>query len=76
MPKQYCTVDHAKAAMADGPAAPRSVQEGPRVFQAALRGLRVEERGVTARGLHVASIHATKQYGAVEQAMGRMVAQP
>ena len=38
--------------------------------------LRVEERVVTAHGVHLASLHTPKQYGAAEQAMGRMVAQP
>ena len=39
-------------------------------------GVRVAERVVTAHGVHLASLHALKQYGTVEQAMGRMVAQP
>ena len=39
-------------------------------------GLGVAKRVVTAHGVHLASLHAPKQYGAVEQAMGRMVAQP
>ncbi len=39
-------------------------------------GLRVAERVVTAHGVHLASLHALKQYGTVAQAMGRMVAQP
>ncbi len=39
-------------------------------------GLRVAERVETAHGVHLASLHTPKQYGAVEQAMGRIVAQP
>ena len=40
-------------------------------------GLQVAERVVTAHEVHLgASLHTPKQYGAVEQAMGRMVAQP
>ena len=39
-------------------------------------GLRVAERVLTAHGVHLASLHTPKQYGTVEQAMGRMVAQP
>ena len=37
-------------------------------------GLRVAEGVVTAHGVHLAFLHTPKQYGAVEQAMGRMVA--
>ncbi len=36
-------------------------------------GLRVAEGVVTAHGVHLASLHTPKQYGTVEQAMGRMV---
>ena len=39
-------------------------------------GLGVAERVVTAHGVHLASVHTPLQYGAVEQAMGRMVALP
>ena len=39
-------------------------------------GVRVAESVVTANGVHWVSLHTIKQFGAVEQAMGRMVAQP
>ncbi len=39
-------------------------------------GLRLADRVTTAHGVHLASLHTPKQYGAVEQAVGRMVAQP
>ncbi len=44
------------------------------MLQPGSAGLRVAERGVTAHGVHLAFCHTPKQYGAVEQAMGRMVA--
>ena len=81
-PKQYGAVDRATGAMAAQPLGCLSAQRlarykmGRGCCRQCCAGLGVAERVVTAHGVHLASLHTPKQYGAVEQAMGRMVAQP